>query len=155
MELVLNSFGSFLGKKGERLVVKRRDQDPVEIPAEHVSDILVTTQGASLSSDAIRLAMAHQVNITFLSPSGEPYAKVVPPDSFKRAALRRQQLLAADDERGVALVKAFLRGKLRNQASTLRYFAKSRKDAAPDLYGDLHDRARRIEAVGKAAVIVL
>ncbi|GMU93447.1 MAG: hypothetical protein AMXMBFR4_25050 [Candidatus Hydrogenedentota bacterium] len=144
MELVLSEFGARLGKSGERLVVKRQDKQPVEFPARDVRNILITGQGISVSSDAVRLAAEHGADLTFLSMSGEPFAKVIPIESFGKARLRRQQLLAATDSRGVALCQSFLRAKLKNQISNLRYFAKSRKESAGAICESLHVRADAI-----------
>ncbi len=143
MELVLTEFGTSLGKRSRRLVIRRKGKAAVEVPASEVTNILVTGKGITVSSDALSLAARHGVVITFLNYRGEPYAKVIPPESFGRAALRRQQLLAVEDGRGVALAKAFLEGKLRNQAANLRYFGKSRKKSAPKTFEQL--RAASVE----------
>jgi CRISPR-associated protein Cas1 len=147
MELVLTEFGAHLGKTGERLVVKRRDQNPVEFPAEQVKDIFIQGQGISISTDAIGLALNAGASITLLSFSGEPYAIVLPADSFGRARLWREQFRAADDDRGVSLCKSIIRGKLRNQVANLKYFAKSRKESAPDKYETLRANASTIESI--------
>lgn len=146
MELVLSEFGARLGKSGERLVVKRQEKPPVEFPARDVRNILITGQGISVSSDAVRLATEHGVDLTFMSISGEPFAKMIPVESFGKARRRREQLLSAGDERGVRLCKAFLRGKLKNQAGNLRYFGKSRKHTNESVYERLCSHA---DAIGK------
>lgn len=146
MELVITDYGAHLGRSGERLVVRRNDQPPVEMPAADVASILLAGKGMSVSSDAIALAIEHGAGITFISYCGEPYAKVVAPDAFGQARLRREQLRALDDARGVALAASFITGKLRNQASNLRYFAKSRKTSAPEVHAQLHAHADAIDA---------
>jgi CRISPR-associated protein Cas1 len=62
-------------------------------------------------------------------------------------ATRREQILAYLDERGVALGKAFIEGKLRNQAAVLKYFAKYRKGADLEAYEGLMAAA---DALNKA-----
>ena len=54
---------------------------------------------------------------------------------------RRAQLLAYDDERGLEAAKALALGKIRNQATLLKYVAKYRKDKDPDLYEALREAA--------------
>lgn len=147
MQLVLNEFGVFLGKKGERLVVKRRDQPALEFPADQVKEILVATRGASVSADAVELAVGQGTAITFLHRSGEPYARVETPRVLRRAALRREQLAAGLDERGFRIAKGIIEGKLRNQGANLKYFAKSRRDTAGGVHEDLHGLADCIRGI--------
>lgn len=144
MELALTEFGTFLGRSGERLVVKRHGKDPVEFPAREVSNILIFGKGVSLSADAILAAVEQGAGITLLRFSGEPYAELMPARALGRARLRREQLRACEDRRGVALCKAFVSGKLRNQMGNLRYFAKSRRSTDPAAHAGLYQAVERI-----------
>ncbi len=140
-ELMLTDFGTALGRTGERFNVRRREQPNAEFAAEDVEHILVAGKGMSLSADAIAFAVERGVPVTLLSFSGEPYARIAGGTELNDAALRREQLFATRDARGTEIVRAVLNGKLRNQAATLRYFTKSRKESAPDLYNQLQDTA--------------
>lgn len=147
MELVLTEYGVKLGKRGECLVVKRRDKPDIEVVAEDVVSVTIAGRGIGVSSDAVELLMHGGGNMTFLKPSGEPYAEVVSPLANGRTQLRRAQLRASDDHRGLLIAQCLLRGKLRNQSANLRYFAKSRKRAAPDVYAEMRARAGRIDDI--------
>jgi CRISP-associated protein Cas1 len=57
---------------------------------------------------------------------------------------RRQQLLAYNDERGLIVAKAVTAAKLHNQAATLKYMAKNRKETAPEVYRELRLTADEI-----------
>jgi CRISPR-associated protein Cas1 len=151
VDVLLTTFGSALGKTSRRFTVRRPDAQTVELPAEQVRHITVVSRGVSLSSDAVKLAMDEDAVLAFLEPSGEPYAVVVAPAAFGRADLRRMQLEAADDERGAGLARAFIDGKLRNQAATLRYFAKSRRKTAPETHASLTELAGSIDALAREA----
>ena len=140
-ELMLTDFGTALGRTGERFHVRRRQQPNAEFAAEDVEHILVAGKGMSLSADAIAFAVERGVPVTLLSFSGEPYARIAGGTELNDAALRREQLFATRDARGTAIVRALLNGKLRNQAATLRYFTKSRRDSAPEVYTQLQDTA--------------
>ncbi len=140
-ELMLTDFGTALGRTGERFNVRRRQQPNAEFAAEDVEHILVAGKGMSLSADAIAFAVERGVPVTLLSFSGEPYGRIAAGKEMDNALLRREQLFATRDARGTEIVRAVLNGKLRNQAATLRYFTKSRKESAPDLYNQLQDTA--------------
>jgi len=73
VQLVINSFGSYLHKSGNCFVVKRDDRS-FEVAAGKVSSILITT-AASISTDAIKLALDSNIDIVFLNSYGEPYGR--------------------------------------------------------------------------------
>lgn len=134
MNLIVNNYGTFLGKTSERLVVKENGKVVQEVPFFDLTQITITTSGASLSSDVIRLCMEHGVQINFLSSTGQPYAKISSPQLTATVQTRREQLMAYLDQRGIVLAKAFITGKIKNQVNTLKYFAKHRKEAKKESY---------------------
>lgn len=150
MDLALTEFGSALGKSGERFVVRRHGQPPVEVPAEDVDHIVIIGLGISVSTDALHLAAASGATVSVLEVSGRPVAELTAPEAGGKARLRRAQLRAGSDgtaAAGVELAKSFVRGKLRNQAANLRYFAKSRKESAPEIHEALYERVATIHEV--------
>jgi CRISPR-associated protein Cas1 len=62
---------------------------------------------------------------------------------------RRAQLHAYDDGRGAALSLAIADAKINNQAATLKYIAKSRKETDPDRYHTLREAS--IETASQSA----
>lgn len=138
MELLVTNFGSFLGKKSERLILKENGKLVTEIPFHDLEHVIIDTSGASLSTDLIRECMERGIQISFFTPSGKPYAKLVSPYLTGTVITRRQQLMAYYDERGVALSKLFIEGKLKNQVNVLKYFAKYRKGVDRDLFEQVY-----------------
>jgi len=147
MELLVTNFGSFLGKKSERLVLKENGKVVNEIPFHDLEQVVIDTAGASLSTDVIRECMENGIQISFLTPSGKPYAKLVSPYLTGTVITRRQQLLAFYDERGIALAKLFIEGKLKNQVNVLKYFAKYRKGVDRELYESVYSIYCQIEKI--------
>ncbi len=137
MQLFVDKFGTFLGKKSERLIVREKGAVVEEVPLRQLEQITIASGGVSLSSDLIRDCMELGIQINFLTGTGQPFAKLTSPNITGTVATRREQILAYLDERGVALGKAFIEGKLRNQAAVLKYFAKYRKGADLETYEDL------------------
>lgn len=102
-----------------------------EIPLFRVGEIVLPARGVSISTDLIEEAASRGIPVTFLGAGGQPYAMLTSPMLTATVLTRRAQLRAMDRPSGAALSKAFVAGKLRNQASLLVYFAKAEKgDAA-------------------------
>ncbi|MEW6623317.1 MAG: CRISPR-associated endonuclease Cas1 [Bacillota bacterium] len=149
MNLVVNNFGSFIGKKSERLVIKENGKVTQEVPFFDLAQITITTGGASLSSDAIKMCMEYGIQINFLSSSGQPYAKISSPQLCATVQTRREQLMAYNDCRGVTLSKSFIAGKIKNQINTLKYFSKHRKEAKKETYEKVMTAASKMEVILK------
>jgi CRISPR-associated protein Cas1 len=145
MEIVVTDFGVSLGKKSERVVIRRNGSVVEEHPLFEVSHIIVGSNGVSLSSDLVRECAAAGVAISFVSGSGKPLARLSSPEMTGSVETRRQQMMAFLDERGVRFAVAIARAKIANQAVILKYFGKSRKTAQPELYAELRRAVRRVE----------
>lgn len=146
VHLVVSDYGAFVGKKSERLVVYLKKAVLTEIPLFDLEQVTIATPGASLSSDAIYACVEHGVQINFLTGSGRPYAKVTSPTLLGTVQTRREQMAAYGDRRGVVLAKAFVEGKLRNQANVLKYFGKHRRKADPAAYDRIAAAVGEIDA---------
>ncbi len=145
MNLIVNNYGSFIGKKSERLVIRENGKVVQEVPFFDLSQVTVTTGGASLSSDAIKMCMEYGVQINFLSGNGQPYAKISSPQLTATVQTRREQLMAYLDQRGVALARIFVAGKIKNQINTLKYFSKHRKEAKRETYEAIMAAVKKME----------
>ncbi|MBE0481366.1 MAG: CRISPR-associated endonuclease Cas1 [Dehalococcoidia bacterium] len=153
-QVIVDSFGAFLGKHSERLRISMKGQVVEERPFHEFDHILVASGGVSLSSDLIQECADRGIPISFISGLGRPYARLMSPGLVGTVKTRREQLLAYLDGRGVTLAKAFSGGKVRNQAALLKYMAKYRKETAPELFEKvratalaLDDFAARIQGV--------
>ena len=141
--IVLSSYGLFLGAKGERLVVKKNREVLAEIPAFEVSQVLVDTRGASVSSAAMRLMLKHGVEMLVLR-GGRLMGRLAPARRGANIHLKIRQFAIRDSEKGLELARAFVMGKLRNQADMLKSLAKNRQG---DPRKRLREAAREIEGL--------
>jgi CRISPR-associated protein Cas1 len=148
-QLIISDYGVFLGKHSERLVIKYKDKEreDEEHALMNLSHIIVSSDGVTLSSDLISECTQRGIEISFLSFSGKPYAKLVSPALTATVITRREQIAAYNDKRGILLACAFAQGKVRNQNNVLRYFAKSRKKPHPSLYDSLQETVSRIQGL--------
>lgn len=145
--IILTDRGSFLGKSGEQFRITRKDEPEVLVPARKVEQVLVLGSGISVSSDAIEMADDLGIEIVFASYYGKPRARLIPASLGGTVKTRREQYHAYDDRRGPDLAKAFIRGKLRNQASLLKSFAKKWKGEQMELWQEFRTASEVIESM--------
>ncbi|MGH9764195.1 MAG: CRISPR-associated endonuclease Cas1, partial [Blastocatellia bacterium] len=147
MDVVVTEFGVSLGKKSERLIVRRNGSVLEEHPLFDVSHVIISSNGVSLSSDLVRECAQAGIPISFLSRSGKPLARLSSPEMAGTVETRRLQMTAYFDIRGVSFALAITRAKIANQSATLKYFGKSRKEAHPELHSLLHQAAKRVSQI--------
>ena len=117
MQLVLNTYGAYLSRRGELFQVKVKDQS-TEISARKVRSILIST-GAAFSSDAVQLAVEKNIDILFLDKYGDPFGRVWHGRPGSTTAIRRMQLAAAQTDLGVQLALGWIGRKFDNQIALL------------------------------------
>jgi len=145
--IILTDRGSFLGKSGEQFRISRKDEPEVLIPARKVEQITIMGSGISISSDAVEMADQMGAEIVFASYYGRPLARLIPASLGGTVKTRREQYRAYDDSRGLHLAAAFIKGKLKNQASLLKSFSKKWKGEQPDLWHEFRSAAESIESL--------
>lgn len=159
--LVVEQFGRHVGKHQGRLQVTeiKTGETVIEAPLLHLEDVLIASRGISISADAIAACTEQGIPINFLDGYGNPFASLYSAGLTGTVLTRRAQLQAFNDGRGRAVAAAFCIGKLRNQASLLRYMAKYRKETAPEAYEELRrlaaevsDHVTEIERLGGVTV---
>jgi len=135
--LIADTFGTHIGKYSERLQVTQGGDTLQQIPLLHLKTVLVTSRGVSISSDALEMCAERGIPVFFLDSLGRCYASMYAAGLTGTVLTRRAQLLAYQDARGTAVALAIAEGKIRNQAATLKYLAKTRKDSDPAAYQEL------------------
>ena len=139
MQLILNTFGTSLRKQDGMFLIMANEKKALLSP-EKVDSILLAT-GVHLSTDVIRLAIEHHIDIVLLDSVGEPYGRFWHGRPGSTAALRRAQLEASFREEGVLLAREWVTIKLNHQASMLRELARNR----PDRIDALEQQALKID----------
>src|SRR3989304_2944826 len=90
MQLVINTYGSYLQKNGDCFKIKKGDE-VFEVSVKKVSSIMITT-AAYITTDAIKLAMDHNIDIIFLDEFGGPFGRVWHSKLGSTTLIRRRQL---------------------------------------------------------------
>ncbi len=144
MYLFVQTYGAFIAKHQGRLRVTKEQQRIEEAPLLHLEQLIISGKGIAISSDAVRACSDAGIPIHFLSSRGTPHSSLYSAGLTGTVLTRRAQLRAYDNERGVALARAFCSGKLQNQANLLRYVAKYRKETDPETHAALTAAASEV-----------
>jgi CRISPR-associated protein Cas1 len=144
-------YGSSLGKTSERFVVKKEGKVLEEKPFFRVSEIVVPSRGVMVSASAIYEAVARGIRISFLGPTGTPYALLSSSALVATVETRRQQLAAIGDRRGLEFARAVVTGKIRNQARLIKYFAKYESEADVVCAEQLHQITEQLDQLAHDA----
>jgi CRISPR-associated protein Cas1 len=136
--LIADTFGTHIGKYSERLKVTQAKETLAQAPLLHLKSVLVANHGVSISADALEACAERGIPVFFVDSRGNNYASMYASGLTGTVLTRREQLLAYYDRRGLSVAIAIAEGKIRNQAATLKYLAKTRKDTDLDLYEELH-----------------
>lgn len=145
MHLIVEQIGSFISKHQGRLRVEKGKERLAEVPLLHLEQVVICSNGVALSSDVVRACCKEGIPIHFLNGrDGDDYGTLVHSGLSGMALTKRAQLRAYEETRGLELARAFASGKVQSQANLLRYIAKYRKEADPELHTALSAAATEV-----------
>lgn len=138
--LVVDEFGTHVGKHSERLQVTRigNNEKLLEAPLLHLETVIISGRGISLSADVVEACAERGIPIHFMNGRGNLSASLYSAGLTGTVQTRRAQLLVVQSGRGLALAKAFAKGKIWNQTNLLKYMVKNRRESDPELYQEIH-----------------
>jgi CRISPR-associated protein Cas1 len=148
MQLVINTYGSYLRKNGDCFLVRNEDK-VFEISVRKVDSIMITTS-AYLSTDALKFAIENNIDVIFLDEFGDPYGRVWHSKLGSTVLIRRKQLEGSSSEEGLNLAKEWILRKLDNQTDFLERLKRPREDKAEKLeqsISGLQDMRQRIASL--------
>jgi CRISPR associated protein, Cas1 family len=99
-QLIVSGFGLYLGKKSERLVVRKDKTIIYQFPFFRIQEVVIGSKGISISSDLMEELCVRGIRINFWGGAGKPYALVSSPYLNATIQTRRDQLMAFNDNRG-------------------------------------------------------
>ena len=121
MELILNTYGVSLHRDGESFVVCNSEGKQT-IPSEGIKSIQVS-RGAQVTSDAVLLAIEREIEVLFVSKSGDVYGRVWSPRYGSVSTIRKGQLNFTLSGHAVGWIKEVLRRKIDSQQALMLTFA--------------------------------
>lgn len=150
-QLFISGFGLFVGKKSERLVVRKDRSVCAQVPLMRLQEIVIASRGVSFSSDLLEELCERGIRVAYLTSSGKPFALMTSPMLTATVETRRAQFEASGNERGADLCRWIVAGKLYNQEKLMRYFAKSRDG---DRRRALENAAATLRKLRRSALLV-
>lgn len=100
------------------------------------------TTAAYITTDAIKLAMDHNVDIVFLDDFEDPYGRVWHSKLGSTTLIRRRQLEIAETKEGLNLVLGWVRTKLDNQIDLLTRLRNTRTKKSAEITSYLEQLKR-------------
>jgi CRISPR-associated endonuclease Cas1/group II intron reverse transcriptase/maturase len=122
-EILITIPGTYLGRTGERLLIRRDGKRQDEIPLSMIRNITLLTKAVSLSGDLMAEASSRSINIVLAGSDGRPLVRIGAPDLAEHQLSLAQSTLAAGPA-GLDLARIIVAGKIRNQINLIRYFLK-------------------------------
>lgn len=145
MQLVINTFGSYLRKNGDCFIVKNDDR-VFEVSARKVDSIMITTS-AYLSTDALKMATENNIDVIFLDEYGSPYGRVWHSKLGSTVLIRRKQLEISSTKDGFELAKGWVLRKIENQINFIERLKKPRKEKSEKLDESLNGLEALMEKI--------
>ena len=144
MHLTISDYGTSLGLKSGRLVVKHGDEQK-QYPLNRLRTLSIAKGGVGLSSNLIEALSYRGIKLLFLDFKGTPYAQIIPARHHTVVGVRQHQLSFCDGPERLSLAAQIIQGKLLNQRATLLYYSKYR--ANPHLSEKLKEGASQIMGI--------
>lgn len=130
MQIFINTYGTYLHVKDEMFQIKIRENKDQPVKVNHIAAHKITSfimsKGSALSTDAIALALKHNIDIVVVENNGHPMGRFWHSKLGSTTKIRKEQLKASLDEIGVSWIKNWLSQKLENQADFLQDLKKHR-----------------------------
>ena len=119
MDLLIDTYGTRIGASGERIVLSFPKNEPKkEYPIRRIEKIVIL-RPASLSTQAVQLALEYNIDIVYLGAFGKPIGRIFSSEPKGLASVRKAQLEVSNNhEKSFTLAKNFVKGKC---ASQIRY----------------------------------
>jgi hypothetical protein len=104
-QLFISGFGLYVGKKSERLTVRKDKVVCAQVPLMRLQEIIVASRGVSFSSDLLEELCERGIRVKFLSAGGKPFALVTSPMLTATVETRRAQMECGGNETGADLCR--------------------------------------------------
>lgn len=122
-DLVLSTPGLMVGKRENKLIVKKSGIVVQEVQLLNLKNVTILSDGISFTSNVVQACADYKISIDFLKRDGLPYA-MLHTLYFSEAKTGIAQLEAYNNGKCFHLVRHFIGGKITNQSNLIKYFSK-------------------------------
>lgn len=124
-ELLVNTYGCFIGLSGKGITVKQQGRVIYQKPIGALSHITISSKGVSLSSNLIDYCLANKVSIDFFNSSGIHTGSILSNKYIENTLWNKQAQCGM--EKRMRLATLIIGAKLNNQLNLIKYFHKYHK----------------------------
>lgn len=117
MEIVLNTFGVSLNRDNEAFVITSKDGRQ-RIPVDDIKSIQIS-RGAQITSDAVMLAVEHEIDVMFMDRKGYPVGRIWSPRYGSISTIRKGQLNFTASHAALEWIKEVIMQKMENQQALM------------------------------------
>lgn len=132
MQIFINTYGTYVHVKDNMFEIKSRQDNNQAVKINHIAAHKITSfvmsKGSALSTDAIALALQHNIDIIVVDHTGHPMGRFWHSKLGSTTKIRKRQLSASLNQIGLTWVKTWLAEKLENQADFLNDLKKHRSN---------------------------
>ena len=139
--LLVNKPGTFIGLTTRGVTATYKGKVIAQHHKDNLSQIIITGQGVSLSSNLIDYCLTNKIPIDFFDHQGSHLGTIVTAKSIQTSLWAKQS--EADETKRNAIALCIITGKIKNQYSLLKYFHKYHKNH----YSNLVEKMKNMEEV--------
>jgi CRISPR-associated protein Cas1 len=130
MQIFINTYGTYLHVKDDMFEIKVKEDKTKPAKVNHIAAHKVTSfilsKGSAITTDAIALALRHNIDIVVVEKDGHPMGRFWHSKLGSTTKIRKRQLQVSMDQEGLQYVKSWLVKKLENQADFINDLKKNR-----------------------------
>ncbi len=117
MELILNTYGVSLNRDNEAFVITQKGERH-RVPIDDVKSIQIS-RGVQITSDAVMLAVEHEIDVMFMDRGGTPIGRIWSPRYGSISTIRKGQLNFTSSHAALEWIKEVIMQKMENQQALM------------------------------------
>ena len=129
--LLVNKPGTFVGLTTRGITATYKGKVIAQHHKDNLSQIIVTGQGVSMSSNLINFCLTNKIPIDFFDHQGNHFGSIISARFLQDSLWEKQN--EADELLKNSLALGIITGKIKNQLSLVQYFHKYHKNHYPNL----------------------
>jgi group II intron reverse transcriptase/maturase/CRISPR-associated endonuclease Cas1 len=138
--LLVNKPGTFIGLTSRGITASYKGKVIAQHHKDNLSQIIVTGQGVSMSSNLINLCLTNRIPIDFFDHQGTHLGSVISAKYIQNTLWAKQTGANALLKNTIAL--CIIEGKIKNQHALLKYFNKYHKNQYPGLQSKMEEMVK-------------
>ncbi len=145
--IAITEYGSMLGIRGARLVIKERGTMVAEHALSRIKSVLIAKSGVSVSSNCVIALTARGIKLFVTDFKGEIVSCLYDVYSHGTVSVRKNQFDFVSSSEVSKLASILIQSKLRGQYAVLKYFSKYKTETYKERPEILSSAAEKIKVI--------